>query len=105
MKKLFLVLICFLALSAYSYADIHITVYGKGGIVVENDGTQRVCPETDTQTCSTITIEDGTPGDSQPDFIGETALMVFEGITYEIVILEFYNLTGNTSQGAHVQIQ
>lgn len=41
------------------HADIQVTVYGKGGIIVRPDSTTIVCPEWSSDKCADITIEDG----------------------------------------------
>ena len=40
-------------------ADIQVTVYGKGGIIVRPDSTTVVCPEWSSDKCADITVEDG----------------------------------------------
>ena len=88
--SIFMLVMGFLASSAM--ADIHITVYGSGGIVILPDGTQKVCPKTGTSVCAEITLPDMKTVQSDLASGGIEGILTYKGESSRVNFLELPNL-------------
>jgi hypothetical protein len=84
-------------------ADIQVTVYGKGGIIVRPDSTTIVCPEWSSDKCADITIEDGSL-----DNIGTLrGTLTYQGREFRVEVIEMPDLkkagNGYSCQGVVVK--
>ncbi len=88
-------------------ADIHITVYGKGGIIVHPDGTQQVCPDPGTKVCAEISLPSLNSMNDELSNGGIQGILTYKGISQNVTILELPNLReengGYGCQGAVFQ--
>lgn len=89
MKKsvLFLFTMACMMSSLYAIGDIKVTLFGKGGIVANPDGTNLVCPVPDKIACATITIPSSAYkayNDGVEDVM--KAQLTMSGITKDIII-------------------
>ncbi|MBU2649842.1 MAG: hypothetical protein KKA81_02810 [Bacteroidetes bacterium] len=73
-----------------AFADIQITVYGKGGVVYDPPtGTTKICPEISKDKCTDILIPDsGLDGGVS----GLYGTLVYKGQSYQVEIIEMPNL-------------
>jgi len=69
-------------------ADIHVTVYGKGGIVVRPDSTTVVCPIWSKDKCADVTLEE----DGLENTSGITGTLTYHGRSEKVEIIEMPNL-------------
>ena len=69
-------------------ADIQVTVYGKGGIIVKPDSTTVICPNWSRDKCADITMEE----DSIEDLNGITGILTYMGRSCMVKIIEMPGL-------------
>ncbi|MEA3478534.1 MAG: hypothetical protein U9R60_10180 [Bacteroidota bacterium] len=86
-------------------ADIHVTVFGKGGIIVKPDSSTVVCPYSSNAKCADIIVED----DLLENLTGVYGKLIYQGITYNVKIIEMPHLrkygNGYACQGVVVMKQ
>jgi len=89
--KFILISLIILGFTNISKADIQVTVYGKGGIVIYPDGTTILCPLVTPDVCQKITIiqdpENGTDLTGfvgRFDYNGEVRYILIKGNEYDI---------------------
>ncbi len=76
-------------------ADVQVTVYGRGGIIVKPDNTTIVCPIYDpNQICAEITVESENLS-LEGSHSGLAGTLYHEGGTYNVIVIELPNLTKN----------
>ena len=95
MKTLFKISIFMLAMGLFAstaIADIHITVYGSGGIVVLPDGTQKVCPKTGSDVCAEITLPDIKDIQNDLSIGGIEGILTYKGESRKVKFLELPGL-------------
>ena len=106
-KKVFGLAMVFLLSTSMYAGEIHVTVYGKGGIVIKPDGTKILCPNTSTAVCNEITMPSD-PATSNNGGNGIPAVMEYNGKTYNVLVIEFYNLSndedGLKSNGVKIKL-
>jgi len=78
--------------TSVAMADIHITVYGSGGIVILPDGTQKVCPKTGSSVCAEITLPDIKTIQENLTSGGIIGTLTYKGESSEVKFLELPNL-------------
>lgn len=78
--------------STVSYADIQITVYGSGGIVILPDGTQKVCPDPGSGVCAKIKMPDLKDLQEKIGSGGMEGILIYKGESSSVMILELPGL-------------
>ncbi len=111
MKTLFKISIFMLIMGFFAstaYADVVITVYGSGGIIVLPDGTKKVCPDPGSGECAVIKLPDLETVQKNLTAGGIEGILIYKGKSSNVMFLEFPNLReqngGFGCQGAVFQI-
>lgn len=78
----------------YSIRDeITIKLYGTGGIIVQPDGTQKVCPNQASVTCAEITVN--TNAVQNGSISNALGVLLFQNANYNITIISCTNIIGS----------
>lgn len=86
--KITIPLLVLLFASIDMMADIQVTVYGKGGIIVKPDSTTVICPHWSRDKCADITMEE----DSIENLTGLTGTLTYQGRSCKVEIIEMPGL-------------
>ena len=93
MKTLFKLTLIGLLLATVSLAaraDIHVTIYGKGGVIYDPaTGWTKICADYSTHVCCVITIPSPLLGGNDT---GITGTLIYEGNSYNVQVMELPGL-------------
>ena len=92
---LFVTLFTFSSLSSFA-GEIHITLYGSGGIIQTEDGVNKVCPNANTAICATLTVPSiAVMNNSVSNAPG---ILNYQGNDHNITVISLTGIQGSGSQ-------